>query len=124
MTHQTTKAKQLVKRNADGEFYEQRTPLWYSKRSTILTASEIASVLECNVYQSSYELLLKKLNPKIDNLSTQALEWGVKFEPIAEKFYEHLRKEKVFDIGSLEHYSIRLYHMHTINHLRTLKLDR
>jgi putative phage-type endonuclease len=103
MTHQTTKAKQLVKRNADGEFYEQRTPLWYSKRSTILTASEIASVLECNVYQSSYELLLKKLNPKIDNLSTQALEWGVKFEPIAEKFYEHLRKEKVFDIGLVIH---------------------
>lgn len=103
MTQQTSQAEKLVKRNAGGEFYEQRTPLWYIKRSTILTASEIASVLDCNIYQSSYDLLLKKLNPDVVNLSTPALEWGVKFEPIAEKFYEYLSKEKVFGIGLVIH---------------------
>lgn len=102
-------ASNLLKREQNGEFPEQRTPIWYTTRSNMLTASEISSCLDCNIYTSKYELLLKKIQqtnlsePKDDDSVNSAISWGVKFEPVAIEFYEFLKEEKVYPIGLVTH---------------------
>ena len=101
---ESEKATQLLARETAGEFLKQRTPVWYDARGKMLTASEIASVLDCNIYQSSYDLLLKKLKPgSVGLLDSPALEWGNKFEPVAVQFYEFLSNEVVHEIGLVTH---------------------
>ncbi len=97
-----TIAQALLRRETAGEFLQQRTPEWYTARQKILTASEISSVLDSNIYKSSYELMIQKLTP-VTELNNAAVAWGVKFEPIASKFYEFLKKEKVYDLGLVIH---------------------
>ena len=101
---ESVKATQLLARETAGEFLKQRTPIWYDARGKMLTASEIASALDCNIYQSSYDLLLKKLKPdSVGLLDSPALEWGNKFEPVAVQFYEFLSNEVVHEIGLVTH---------------------
>ena len=40
---------------------DQRSTEWYESRHKILTASEIASALEANPFQTKYDLLYSKL---------------------------------------------------------------
>jgi putative phage-type endonuclease len=97
-------AKELLMRESNGEFPKQKTTSWYEIRSNMITASEIASVLECNIYKSRYELLLQKIMPYDSNVSeSPALAWGNKFEHIALKFYEFYSGSKVHDIGLVTH---------------------
>lgn len=95
-------AQILLNRENAGEFPKQKSDEWYNTRQNILTASEIASVLDCNIYQSSYDLLIKKLSP-IEHITNEAMEWGNMFEPVATKFYEFMKKEKVYSIGLVTH---------------------
>lgn len=98
-------ASGLLIRNQDGEFLEQRTPAWYSEKHIKISASEIASILDCNIHQSSHDLLVKKIKPynKNETITQPALSWGIKFEPIAEKFYEFLTNETLHKIGLVIH---------------------
>lgn len=99
-------ASGLLKDNQDGKFLEQRTPEWYSIKHIKLSASEIASILDCNIYQTSHDLLIKKIKPynEVDqSLIQSSLSWGIKFEPIAEKFYEFLTNETLHKIGLVIH---------------------
>lgn len=92
----------LIKRNKKGEFPEQKTDEWYNTRYNMITASEIASILDCNIYESSYDLLLRKLNP-IEKISNYSMDWGNMFEPIAIEFYEFIQKEQIETIGLVTH---------------------
>lgn len=107
MTTQLTesdKASCLLKRENNNEFLKQRTPAWYEARSRMLTASEISSVIDCNIYQSSYDLILQKLASRASSVvNSPATNWGNKFEPIAIKFYEFLVGESVYGIGLVTH---------------------
>jgi putative phage-type endonuclease len=96
-------AKELLCRESRGEFPEQKTKKWYEMRKLMLTASEISSCLDCNIHTSSYELLLKKLEPVNEMTTGDAINWGVKFEPIALQFYEFIKKEKVHSLGLVQH---------------------
>jgi putative phage-type endonuclease len=95
-------ASQLLAKEQNGEFIEQLTDEWYNIRRTMFTASEIASVLECNIYQTKYDVLMKKLLP-IEHISNEATEWGRMFESVAVEFYEFIQKEKVYSIGLVTH---------------------
>lgn len=95
-------ALNLIKRENNGEFPEQKTDLWSKTRYNMITASEIASILDCNIYESSYDLLLRKLKP-MEQISNHVLEWGIMFEPIAIEFYNFNKKEKVYPIGLVTH---------------------
>ena len=94
-------AEILLARQNNGEFAKQRTKEWNDIRMKILTASDIASVLDCNIYQSGYELMTKKLsNAVVGNL---CMEWGNKFEPIALEIYKKITNESVNEIGLVLH---------------------
>lgn len=103
MTASVVNAKALLDRENAGDFPKQKSQAWYDSRYTMLTASEISSVLDNNIYMSSYELMLNKINPLNNNLVNDATTWGNVFEPIACKFYEFLKKEKVHNIGLVKH---------------------
>jgi putative phage-type endonuclease len=91
----------LLKRQNNGEFIKQRTKEWYDIRLKILTASDIASILDCNIYQSGNELLMNKIREKVfNNTST---DWGNKFEPIALEIYKNMTNESVSEIGLVLH---------------------
>ena len=95
-------AQQLINREKNGEFPSQKSDEWYRIRHNMLTASEIASALNCNIYQTSYELLLKKLAPVV-HISNDATEWGIIFESIAVEYYEFITKETVYKLGLITH---------------------
>lgn len=104
----------LYKRQNNNEFKLQKSDEWYIQRSKLLTASQISSILNNNIYESSYDLFINKIYESImndidknyfkkkssNNINTA---WGNKFEHIAVKFYEYLKKEKVIEIGLVPH---------------------
>jgi len=109
----------LKKRQDNNEFPKQKSVEWYNKRYKILTASQVSSILNTNIYQSPFDILIEKIynsilsdmksaildQNNIYNLSSSntSMDWGNKFEPIAVKFYEFLKKEKVIEIGLVGH---------------------
>lgn len=81
---------------------KQKTPKWYETRHNMLTASNIASILEKNQYKTKVDLLRDKIEPyKI--YSSNATEWGIKYEPIAIEIYEQFTKNKVYEFGLIQH---------------------
>lgn len=104
-TNVDPKAVALKQRHDSGYFSIQKTNEWYLSRYNKLTASEIASCLDYDKYCTSNDLLVKKICP-LDITSTQvslAIDWGVKYEPIAIKIYEFITKEIVYSLGLIEH---------------------
>lgn len=97
-----TISQNLIDRNNNGEFPKQKSIEWYKIRQNIITASETSSILDCNIYQTAYELLIKKLSP-IEYTINEAMEWGNIFEPIAIEFYEYIYKETVHSLGLIQH---------------------
>lgn len=84
---------------------EQQTEKWYRIRHSILTGSNIASVLEANPYFTKIDLLLEKCKPFIESESDNnvAKDWGIKYEGVAIKIYEELYDEIVHKVGLLIH---------------------
>jgi putative phage-type endonuclease len=101
--NQKTIASILLDREKSGEFLKQRTKKWFTARKNMITASEASTVLDCNIYQSSYDLMLKKLYQEDNEILQEATEWGNMFEPIAIQFYEFLKKESVLTMGLVPH---------------------
>lgn len=95
-------SQNLINNEKNGKHPKQKTDIWYETRQNMLTASEVASVLDCNIYETSYDLLIKKLSPMEYKIST-ATEWGNLFEPVAIKLYEHIKKVTVYPLGLVTH---------------------
>lgn len=95
-------SQNLINNEKNGKHPKQKTDIWYETRQNMLTASEVASVLDCNIYETSYDLLIKKLSPIEYKIST-ATEWGNLFEPVAIKLYEHIKKVTVYSLGLVTH---------------------
>lgn len=86
---------------------DQRTLEWYKSRYNSLTASDIASALEANPYQTKLELLKNKcLKLNINFEQTEATKWGTVYEDIAIKIYENRYNEKIHSIGLVSHKDI------------------
>ena len=84
------------------EQIEQRTAEWYKIRCQMITASQCASILDCDGYTSSEKLLDKKCNPEqISN--TKATQFGITYEPIAINIYSKLYNTKVYELGLIKH---------------------
>ena len=87
----------------------QRTREWYNIRNGIITATNVSSIINANPYKNRKNLLIEKLeNMNIDSHMknknmNKAMEWGVKFEPIAKEIYEEKCKDKVYDCGLIMH---------------------
>tara|TARA_B110000208_G_scaffold84516_1_gene107187 strand:+ start:6145 stop:8307 length:2163 start_codon:yes stop_codon:yes gene_type:complete len=80
---------------------KQRTPEWYTLRKKMITASNVASILGYNPYDSKVSILKKKVNNV--SISNAAMAHGVKYEPLAIKEYEKKNKCTVDEVGLLVH---------------------
>ena len=86
----------------------QKSLEWFQKRHTMITASDVASILEVHPFVSAYELLQKKIQPfRSSYTKTKATEWGEKYEPYALEEYKKLPiiqgNKKVHTIGLVTH---------------------
>ena len=81
---------------------DQRTPEWFEMRKNKLTASSFADALGKSHYRSRDECILDKIvnTPFIANPIT---EWGVKYEEVATRFYEHLTGSTIYEFGLIPH---------------------
>lgn len=83
--------------------FEQRTKEWYNVRNLMITASDIATVINENPYQKSIAVLRKKCglsDPFKGNVYT---EWGVKYEEIANQIYQIDYNTTVIEFGLIQH---------------------
>ena len=94
-----------VKELLNKKQYQQRSKEWYEKRYNILSASNIAPILDSNPYMSKLDLLNQKCKPfNLDNnISNPATEWGIKYEPVAIKIYESMKNDNVNEVGLFIH---------------------
>jgi putative phage-type endonuclease len=85
---------------------EQRTPEWYEARKHLLTASDAASAIGLNPYQSSKQCLQKKVfNDKFTgNFATIH---GNKYEDEARFLFAKLYNLETWDVGLFRHKTIK-----------------
>jgi len=87
---------------------EQRSKEWHEARYNMLTSSDVASALEANPYKTKKQLLIEKCkNYNINIEESNALNWGIKYEPIAIKVYEQFYNDKVYQFGLIPHNKIK-----------------
>ena len=82
---------------------EQRTDAWHAIRKTIISATDVGTILGYNRFSSKTDLLKKKLSDDDTPLSFPAIDHGVFFEPIATKCYEEATNTTVHDVGLVIH---------------------
>ena len=84
---------------------DQRTNAWLTKRGEMITASEVYKIFQTE--ESRRDLLTKKLEPPVSNVSTPnpipALVWGTRFEPVAKKIYEERTNCTITDVSCVQH---------------------
>lgn len=92
------------------ELPEQRSKEWYDIRNNVLTASSLADALGKGHFQTKLDLLIDKTSTKAKPfISNDIIEWGVKYEPIATSFYEHINKLKIVEFGLVPHPELTIF---------------
>jgi putative phage-type endonuclease len=82
----------------------QRSSEWYQMRETMLTASSLADALGKGHFRTKEALLIEKTNSeKTPFFTNDIIQWGVKYEPVATSFYEHLHKLTIVEFGLVPH---------------------
>jgi putative phage-type endonuclease len=86
------------------ELPEQRSKEWYELRKKVLTASSLATAIGDDHFKSRNELIRDKLDttekPFVEH---EIMEWGVKYEEIATRFYALLTGATVLEFGLIPH---------------------
>ena len=80
---------------------QQRSPDWFKQRKKMITASEMASVIGQNPYESRITLLRKKLG-LLDNANNFFTQHGNDTEDIACQKYEDVTGHRVIPFGLLK----------------------
>lgn len=83
--------------------FEQRSQEWYDVRKLMVTASDIATVINDNPYQKSIAVLRKKCGYDDKFTGNKFTEWGVKYEEIANMIYQVDYNTKVIEFGLIQH---------------------
>ena len=86
---------------------EQRTPEWYEFRKDRLTASDLGTIIGVNPYEQANYIVQKKAGLEKPFKTNRAIKWGVKYEEVITKIYEHKNKVKVFEYGCIPHPKIK-----------------
>jgi putative phage-type endonuclease len=95
-----------IRNQKAGLYPDQKSEEWFNARINMMTASVCATALDCNIYESSRELLVRKVSSASEVLldkSNYNMEWGNKYEPIAKALYENLFSTTVHEIGLVTH---------------------
>jgi putative phage-type endonuclease len=80
---------------------EQKTKEWFDYRFNRITASDMATAIDCNPYESVESFICKKCDPDFPFLDNDFVYHGKKYEQIATSLYEHLYNSKVTEFGCL-----------------------
>ena len=89
---------------------EQRSKEWYELRSNILTASSLADALGKGHFNTRESLLIDKTSKEEKPFFTNdIIQWGVKYEPTATKFYEEINYLKVVEFGLVPHPEFKIF---------------
>jgi putative phage-type endonuclease len=80
---------------------EQKTKEWFDYRFNRITASDMATALDFNPYESVESFICKKCDPNFPFLDNDFVFHGKKYEQIATSLYEHLYNSKVTEFGCL-----------------------
>jgi putative phage-type endonuclease len=88
----------LLKKTYD----DQRTPAWHALRGTMLTASDLATAIGDNPYETPDDLLVKKCGHNKWN-GNAATAHGTLLEPIARDLYDDRHNQKSHEIGLVQH---------------------
>ena len=81
---------------------KQRTEEWYNERKKIITATDVATILECNPYMKKSELLQNKITNK-EIIENDIIKWGIDYEDSVIKFYNELKNKQIDEIGLIIH---------------------
>src|SRR6056300_718666 len=92
-----------VKRLLDREYDDQRSEAWLKLRGNMLTASDAATAIGENKYQTPDDLLRKKCGLGMPFTGNEATEWGTKMEPVAIEIFEEKYGEKVNELWLIPH---------------------
>jgi putative phage-type endonuclease len=92
------KIKELIER----KYHEQRSPEWLALRENMLTASDAATALGVNPYETPDGLLIKKCGGRKFQ-GNEATARGTLLEPIARDKYDAMFNRKSHEIGLVQH---------------------
>lgn len=97
--------KQKLQKLLDLPKMEQRTPVWYEARQTMITASDFAQALGKGKFGTQKQFFQKKCGYEKDSFDMfkAALCWGVMFESVAADAYAYYNKCKLYEFGLLRH---------------------
>jgi len=77
----------------------QKSDEWYQMRNGLLTASDWGKILDAKT-----DVMLSKCNKdKGKNISSEAINWGNKYEDVANMIYQHRNNVEVLEFGCLKH---------------------
>ena len=96
-------SQQFIALSQEDRQIPQRTPRWYKARLEMVTASDWATAVGKNPYQSRNSLLMKKQTQDSSFSGSSATMWGQKYEPVATSIYEHMSGKTVAEFGLLPH---------------------
>jgi len=88
----------LLKKTYD----DQRTPEWHALRGTMLTASDLATAIGDNPYETPDDLVVKKCGHNKWN-GNAATAHGTLLEPVARDLYDDRHNQKSHEIGLVQH---------------------
>ena len=83
----------------------QKSEEWLRQRNSMITASDIGSVLGLCPYKDRESVLLSKVEPVFKKFTGAAIQHGVKYEPVANMIYEHRNKVTVLEFGCIRHHT-------------------
>ena len=86
---------------------EQRTEAWYDFRRNRLTASNLFDILNNNSKRN--EVILSKCSDVTNFAGGDAINHGIKFEPVATEIYEKRNDLNIIEFGCLPHREISYF---------------
>jgi putative phage-type endonuclease len=95
MVDHSTNVHKIVDIFARALHVPQKSDGWLKARHCIITSSEVASVLDCNLYESSLDLLKRKTESIQYSFTGMSIEWGERYEPIAIDVFKQIKKQNV-----------------------------
>jgi putative phage-type endonuclease len=93
------KVKNLIER----VYHEQRSQEWLDLRYNMLTASDVASVIGVNSFESPEDVMYKKCGFRRPMRDTTAVDHGTFYETEARDIYASRFGEVVYEIGLVPH---------------------
>ena len=85
-------------------YFDQRSAEWLALRGTMLTASDAATAIGCNPYETPDGLYVKKVGGRKFG-GNAATERGTLLEPIARDMYDAKYNRKSHEIGLVQHHT-------------------